>query len=62
MKRSIKWAAIRTTNGEDWIDIHSLSNDKMDCQMKAHQMNQDIPAWAKDNPINSFEKVEIKLA
>lgn len=61
MKKAIHWAAIRETNGETWIDIHSISNDKGSCKIKAVEMNRSIPTWAKDNPIKFVAEVETKL-
>ena len=62
MKKSINWAAIRHTNGEDWIDIASISTDNVDCEKRARQLDATIPVWAKDNPIKYFARIEIKLA
>ena len=62
MKELINWAAIRETDGEQWIDISSLSGNREVCESKTISMNNRIPHWAKDNPIIRFTKVEVKLA
>jgi len=63
MKKSINWAAIRTTaNSENWIDVGSISSDQVDCEKRARKIDEEIPTWAKDNSIKYFARVEIKLA
>ena len=62
MKKSINWAAIRITEGEDWIDIASISTNDVACEKRARELDVAIPGWAKDNPIKYFARVETKLA
>ena len=62
MKQSINWAVIRETEGEEWIDIASISTNDIYCEKRAREVDATIPGWAKDNPIKYFARVEIKLA
>jgi len=61
MKQAINWVAIRETDGEEWIDIKTISSDQMDCRFNAIEINKSIPQWAKDNPVRRFVQVETKI-
>lgn len=62
MKKSVGWAAIRETEGEDWFDTTTISTDREDCELRAYKVDKENPLWAKDNPVKYFARIEVKLA
>lgn len=54
------WAAIRQTDGREWIDSNSLSCDKQTAEANAEMLNNAIPTWAPANKVQRIVRVEIK--
>lgn len=50
MNAAIVYAAVRTTEGERWIDISSVSASADVAKDNANAMDREIPQWAKVNP------------
>jgi hypothetical protein len=56
------YAAIRklTDEGREYIDISSISCDRLDSEDKAEALDELIPQWASANPVQRIAKIEIK--
>lgn len=62
MKKKVVWAAVRLTDGEEWIDTSSISILREEAEEKAEKLNNQIPQWAAANifkRISCFELTEI---
>lgn len=54
------WAAIRRgPEGIEFVDINSLASLRDDAVRKSVVTDKDIPAWAKDNPVQRLILVRI---
>jgi len=57
------WAAVRLTEGTEWMDNSTTSGLRHLSQEAADKSDRFIPVWAKDNPVQRiarFDAVERK--
>lgn len=47
-------------DGHEWLDMESLACILPLCEMQARGLDQNIPTFAKDNPVVRFVGIEIK--
>jgi hypothetical protein len=61
VKTSHRWAAIRLTDGIEWIDLEIISYEAFEAEQKAEIIDKEIPLWAKENPVRYAAKIQISL-
>lgn len=54
------YAAIRTTDGREWIDTTTLSLLRDEATQAATDTDKLIPHYAADNPVVRISRVEIR--
>ncbi len=54
------WAAVRHTEGKDWIDWRTLSGSESDARDLVRSFDMQMPSWARENPVARYAKVEIR--
>jgi hypothetical protein len=59
MKTIEHMAAIRKTEGHEWVDFNTVSGIRSVCEMLAREIDDKIPSWAKDNPVVDIRRIII---
>lgn len=59
MQTQIGYAAVRVTNGREWIDMATFSGDPNMAIMNADKTDVLIPWWAQDNRRLRIAQVEV---
>jgi hypothetical protein len=54
------YAAIRRTEGREWIDISTLSWCRKTAANKAERQDSLLPRWAEANPVVWVSVVEVR--
>lgn len=60
VKQKGYYAAVRKTEGKEWIDPHTINADAHSSEKDAAVLNRNIgPEWTKENPIQRIVPVVI---
>lgn len=53
------WAAIRKTDGEEWIDLNSIEWLRDETEKNVAEFDRTHPNWAIDNPVVRISRVRV---